>query len=192
MNKSTRKRIGRYALSSLMLYLFALVFSLLSLIFIVDKIPAWGKFIASFVFIVPVFYISYIQGKMQGEKLFRERASTTLSDIHAEVRLQLPYHYGVFHVLGFAVPLLLLIVFAVIFKNTALRLIVFAFEFPIGLLFSSVKVFDTAVSSPLMLAIFIPYTLLLAGMFVLGFALAMYRLKRRQAEIESEIRMFDN
>ena len=104
----------------------------------------------------------------------------------------MPYHRCVFHVIGFVAPLLLIIVFAVIFRSSVLRLIVFAFEFPVALLFSSVGVIDTAVTSPIMLALFIPYTLLLAGMFVLGYILMLYRLKRRHAEIESEIRMFDN
>lgn len=192
MKKETKKEIVRYVLTSLTLYGFALVFSLLSLIFIVDKIPNWVQFIVSFLFIAPTFYISFIQGKSNGEKLFKARAKTSLTDLHAEEAIDLPYHKCVFHVLGFVVPLVLCTVFAVIFKNTVLRIIVYGFEFPMALMFSSVHVMDLSVSSPIMLAAFLPYTLLLAGMFILGYLLSLYRLKRRQADIQSELRMFDN
>lgn len=51
MKKQTKKEIVSYVLSTLFLYGFSLVFSLLSLIFIADKIPKWVQFVVSFVFI---------------------------------------------------------------------------------------------------------------------------------------------
>ncbi len=46
MKKQTKKEIVSYVLSTLFLYGFSLVFSLLSLIFIADKIPKWVQFIS--------------------------------------------------------------------------------------------------------------------------------------------------
>lgn len=192
MKKQTKKEIVSYVLSTLFLYGFSLVFSLLSLIFIADKIPKWVQFVVSFVFIAPILYIAYVQGRTQGEKLFKARAKTSLTDLHAEQAICLPYHKCVWHVIGFCVPLVLCTVFAVALKNTVFRLIVLAFEFPVALMFYSVGVIDIAVASPIMFAIFVPYALIVAGIFVLGYLLTLYRLKRRQADIESEIRMFDN
>ncbi|MDE6398116.1 MAG: hypothetical protein K2L51_02235, partial [Clostridiales bacterium] len=92
MKKETKKDIQAYVFSTLMLYGFSLLFSLLSLIFIIDKIPDWLKCVVSFVFMAPVFYLAYIQGKSHGEKLFKARAKTTLSDIHSEEGFELPYY----------------------------------------------------------------------------------------------------
>ena len=59
MTKETKKEIGRYAVSSISLLGFSLVFSLFSLIFIVsDKIPAWARIVVSFIFIAPTIYIA--------------------------------------------------------------------------------------------------------------------------------------
>lgn len=192
MKKETKQNLGKYTLTAITMYAFSLLFSLLSLIFIIDKIPSWLKFVVSFIFIVPILYISFLQGKSSGEKLFKARAKTTLSNLHAEEAIAIPYHRCVYHVLGFVVPLLFVLIFAVIFDNGVLRLILYAFEFPAALLFSSVGVLPLHTASPIMLAVFIPYTLIVAGMFVLGYLLKAYRLKRQHADIESEIRMFDN
>ena len=66
------------------------------------------------------------------------------------------------------------------------------FEFPVALLFSSVKVIKLDVTTPLTLAVFIPYTLIVAGVFVFGYIRKILQLKKRHAEIKSELRSFDN
>ena len=82
MDKTNKNEIKRYVLSTLTLYGFSLIFGLLSMIFIIDKIPEWLQFVISFVFVAPTAYISFSQGKAQGEKKFKEKAKTTLTDIH--------------------------------------------------------------------------------------------------------------
>lgn len=193
MTKETKKEIGRYAVSSISLLGFSLVFSLFSLIFIVsDKIPAWARIVVSFIFIAPTIYIALTQGKAQGERLFKAHAKTTLSDLHGEMPIEIPYYKCVFHVLGFVVPLTVVYVIAVILKSNALRLAAMIFEFPVALLFSSAKVIKLDVTTPLTLAVFIPYTLIVAGVFVFGYIRKILQLKKRHAEIKSELRSFDN
>ncbi len=193
MTKETKKNIGRYAISSISLLGFSLVFSLFSFIFIVsDKIPAWVRIIVSFVFIAPIIYLAFSQGKTQGERLFKAHAKTTLSDLHEEMPLDIPYYKCVFHVLGFAVPLTVLYIIAVILKSNAVRFAAMIFEFPVALLFSSANIIKLNVTTPLTLAVFIPYTFIVAGVFVFGYILKIQQLKRRHAEIKSELRSFDN
>lgn len=174
------------------MYGFSLIFSLLSLIFIYEKIPNWVQFLISFVFIAPIFYFSFMQGKSSGEKMFKSRAKTTLADIHSGRGINIPYYKCVFHVIGFVVPLYVIFILSVILKNTVLRLVAMIFAFPAALMFSSINVLSLSNVTPITLAIFLPYVLLEAGMFVLGYFLKSYALKRQHGNIENEIRAFDN
>ncbi|MCI8488081.1 hypothetical protein [Pumilibacter intestinalis] len=192
MDKTKKNEIKRYVLSTLTLYGFSLIFGLLSMIFIIDKIPEWLQFVISFVFVAPTAYISFSQGKAQGEKIFKENAKTTLTDIHSEQALKIPEYKCVFHVIGFIVPLYILLILAVILKNNVLQFIAVIFEFPAALMFSSVGLLDLAKPSAVTLAVFLPYALVIAGLFVLGYILSVLRLKRRHADIKSELRTFDN
>lgn len=192
MKKETKKEIASYAISSLMLFAFSLIFSLFSLIFFIDKIPNVVQFLISFIFIAPTFYIAFVQGRHQGERLFKANFRTTLNDLHSEHEIKIPYYKCIFYVLGFIVPLIILLIVAVIAKSTSVRLIVLAFEFPVALMFSSINVLNMKIVTPLTLAVFVPYTLLIAGMFILGYVLKILALRRQHANIESEIRMFDN
>ncbi|MCI8412743.1 MAG: hypothetical protein HFE47_01430 [Clostridia bacterium] len=192
MKKETKKEIGGYVMSNLTILVFSLIFSLLALIFIIDKIPKWLQFVISFVFMAPVFFIVFSQGKNRGERIFKEHAKTTLDNIHGEQAIEIPYHKCVYHVIGFVSLMLIFCVLATALKNTVLRMFVFIFEFPAVLLFSSVGALALDVVTPVTLAIFIPYTLIEAGMFVLGYFFQIRKLRRRHADIENEIRMFDN
>lgn len=192
MQKETKNNLKSYVFSTVALYGFSLLFSLFSLIFIIDKIPAWVQFAISFLFMAPTFFVAYVQGRTQGEKLFKAHAKTSLRDLHNEEGLYLPWHKCLFHVIGYIVPLFLLYIIAVIAKNQIVRLVAMIFQFPAALAFYGLRVLDLAVVTPLTLAIFLPYTLLVAGTFVGGYVLKIYRLKKQQADIESEIRMFDN
>ena len=192
MTKETKRNIGNYAVSSLAIYGFSLIFGLLSMIFIIESIPVWIRFIVSFVFIAPTAYIVFARGKTQGEKLFKSYAKTTLSDIHSEQSLNLPVYKSVFHILGFIVPIIILLILSVIIKNNVLQFMAVVFEFPLALMFMSVGALSLAIPSWKTLVVFIPYTLLLAGLFILGYVLSVYRLKRRHADIKSELRTFDN
>ena len=154
--------------------------------------PKWASFIASFLFMAPVFILSYSQGKQQAEKLFKKNAQTGLNNIHSESALNIPMFEWIYHLLGFLIPVILLDIFAVIFKNNVVQLLGVLFEFPVVLLFMTIGVMDMRVPKPVNLAILIPYLLLIAGIFVLGFMLKIIRLKRQYADIHNELRTFDN
>ena len=76
MKKQTKQNIKRYVLSCFTIYGISLLFSLFSLIFILDIMPGWLQFVVSFVFIAPTMFMLFSQGKVQGEKLFKLRAKT--------------------------------------------------------------------------------------------------------------------
>ncbi len=192
MKKETKREVKRCLTSVFFLYVFSLLFSLFSLIFIIDKIPNPIKFILSFVFMAPVFLFAYIQGKSNGEKLFKENVHPALDDLHDAKEIKIPYYRCVYHVLGYVVPLLIIFVAAVITKSRATRLVGFAFTFPVVLLFSSVHVIDFAVVTPVTLAVAVPYVLLVGGAFVLGYVLRAHRLKAQHGNIQSELRSFNN
>lgn len=192
MKKETRKEIGRYVLSSLTIMGISLLFSLLSLIFLIDKIPSWLKFAVSLIFIAPIVFVSFNQGKSQGEKLYKGLAKNSLSDIHAEQAVDIPMYKCIFHVLPYVVIMFALFIASVLAKSTQVRFVGLLFEFPIALLFYSVKGLNLQVVRPSCLAVFLPFTLIVAGCFVLGYVLSIIRLKRSYAEIKSELRSFDN
>ena len=126
------------------------------------------------------------------EKLFKKNAQTGLNNIHSESALNIPMFEWIYHLLGFLIPVILLDIFAVIFKNNVIQLLGVLFEFPVVLLFMTIGVMDMRVPKPVNLAILIPYLLLIAGIFVLGFMLKIIRLKRQYADIHNELRTFDN
>ncbi len=192
MKKETKKNVISYLTSTLALYGCALIFSLFSLIFFIDKIPKVVQCIVSFVFMAPTFYMAFAQGRGKGDRLFKAKAKTTLNDIHGEIALEIPYHKCVFHVIGFVLPLTFLFVLATILHSTAVRFVGMLFTFPVALLFSSINVLDTSKVMPSSLAIFLPYIFLLAGTFVMGYIFRVRTLKRQHGNIENEIRMFDN
>ena len=98
----------------------------------------------------------------------------------------------VFHVLGFVIPVFAVLILSVILKNNVLQFIGIIFEFPIALIFLSVGALNLQTPSAVMLGIFLPYTLIAAGMFILGFVLKVYRLKCQHGSIRNELRTFDN
>ena len=187
-NNEKSKVIGRYALSSLSILVFSLLFSVLSLI--LTMVPAWVRIVGSFVFIVPSIMIIFHQGKVQGEKLYKKCSTADLSDIHSEQGIKLPYYKSVYHVIGFVGFMFIMLVLTVAIKNNILQFITMLFEFPMTLLFWGVL--DFTVVSPILFAIFVPYTLILAGTFVGGYVLQAYKLKRQRGDIENELRSYDN
>ena len=192
MKKEKSKEIKHYVLSSLSLLGFSLLFSALSLILMLDAIPDWVRILGSIVFIVPTIFIAFTHGKSQGEKMYKQYAKTDLSDIHAERVIKLPYHKCVFHVIGFVGFMFIMLILSVAIGNGILQFITLLFEFPPVLIFSSIGVLNLSARAPLILAIFIPYTLIIAGAFVGGYLLKAYSLKRQHGTLENELRSYDN
>lgn len=192
MAKKKNRPIVSYILSSLMMLGFSIVFSLLSLIFALDKIPGWVQFIVSLVFTAPTVYITLVQGRNKGERLYKEYSQTSLRDLHSGNEVKLPLYKCVYHVLGFAVPLIILIVLGFILRNNILQVIPALILFPMTLLFMSVKALNLASVTWVPLVIYIPYVLILSGVFILGYLLRIAALKKQQSDIESELRTFNN
>lgn len=192
MKKETKKALKEYLATSGILYLFSLVLSLFSVIFILDKIPKWIQFIVSFFFMAPLFYLAFVNGLSSGEKMYKENAQVALGDLHSAQSMSLPYYKCIFHVLGYVVPLCLLFTVATLAKVQVLKVVGCGFIFPVVLLFSSINVISAAKVSLLDLAVILPYIVLLAGVFVFGYLLKAWRLKKQHAQLQGELRSFDN
>ena len=192
MNAERKSAIKDYASTTGMLYLFSLMLSMFSVVFIIDAVPKWIRFLVSFLFLAPLFYLAFYQGLTSGEKLYKKAAKSVLGDLHGMKQVHAPYYKCIYYVIGYVLPLWIVFIVATITKLTLVRFIGLAFTFPIMLLFSSVKVLDLGAVKPVDLAVFLPYVLVLAGVFAIGFVLKVQRLKKQQADIQSELRSFNN
>ncbi|MDE7395561.1 MAG: hypothetical protein K2M95_05550 [Clostridiales bacterium] len=192
MKKETKKALKGYLATAGVLYLFSFVLSIFSVIFILDKIPKWIQFIVSFLFMAPLFYLAFANGLASGEKMYKENAQVALGDLHGEKSVSLPYYKCIYHVLGFVLPLCLLFTVAILAKVQVLKVIGCGFVFPVVLLFSSINVISAAKVALIDLAVVLPYILVLAGTFIFGYIFKAWRLKKQRAELQSELRSFDN
>lgn len=192
MKKETKKEIGEYVLSAVEMLGISLLFSLFALIFLADKIPNAVKFVVGILFSVPIFWTTFTKGKRCGEALFKRSAKTTLSELHEEKGFQIPYYKCIFHVIGYVVPLTVLFVVAICLRSAGVRMAGMIFIFPYTLILYSVHAIDTKIVQPYSLPLFLLYVFAVAGMFIAGYLIGLYRLKRRHGEIENEIRMYDN
>lgn len=181
-----------YVFSSLIMLGVSLIFSLIGIVFLVDTIPSWIRVIVGFIFIAPLFILFYNCGKGSGEKLYRKCSKNSLTDLHSGQGVEIPLHKCIFHVLIYAIPLLIIIVLMFLLKNTILHLIVTLFLSPITVIFTALNVFPAGVIVWQMLITYIPLLLIYCGAFISGYVLKINKLKNQQRDIESELRMFNN
>lgn len=190
--KKERKPVVEYLISSLVILAVSLIFSIISIVFFADTIPGWVQFLVSFVFIAPIWFLTFTQGKGAGEKLYKKRSETSLNDIHRSVAIDIPYYKCIYHVLVYAVPLLILTILCVILDNVGVHLAVALFIMPITLMFSSINVIAMTNLNFVLLIIYVLYILIISGAFILGFFLKIAALRRQQRDIENELRQFNN
>ena len=174
------------------MYVYSIIFSVAATVFIIDKIPDWVKIIMGVLFIVPVCALFFITGRKEGESMYREATRGTLTVIHDKTPVKIPAYKCIFHVVGFGAPLIVLTVIAAFAKAAFLRGIVSFILMPATVTFIGLGIIDFETVSLNLLYTYIPVIIIICGVFVFGYMKSVLLLKRRQGEIESELRSFDN
>lgn len=191
--KKQRKPIATYCISSLLMYGYTFIFSIAALVFLIDKIPAWVQIVMGPLFLAPVVVMYFFMGKKEGEALYKSCTTGTLIDIHDKAPVKVPLYKMVYHVLGFAVPLIILALIAGLARVGAVRGILSFLLMPITVFFIGTGAVDFAAGVGLeSIYIFVPFILAFCVVFCVGFYIGAMKLKRQQGEIESELRSFDN
>lgn len=192
MAKKKRKPWQNYLLTSGSMYLFTLIFSVAALVFIADKIPDWVQILMGILFMTPILAMFYLSGKREGEDMYKELSKGAMTQIHDKAPLKVPAYRCIFHTLGYAIPLTLLTIIAACAKVAFLRGILSVILMPVSLIYLGAGVLNFDVITLNLLYIYLPAILLGCLVYCGGYLQSVLLLKRRQGEIESELRSFDN
>ncbi len=189
-----KKKTGakKYISTSLMLVIINLMFAGGSFIFIfIDK--PWLQILISIVFGLLALYYPFATGRTEGEKIMRERYKNNLNDVHAIVRMKLPIKECIFNLIGFLSLFVVIFIVIITVRIPLVQLILLIPIFQPALLMHAVGFYSLgAVVWYKTLIMILPYTILLAGSFVLGYLLSAEKARMHQREIATELRSFDN
>lgn len=191
--KKQRKPIVTYTLNTLLLYGYTIIFSVAAFIFLMDKIPAWVQIIIGPLFLAPSVIMFFITGRREGEAVYKSYTAGTLTTIHNKEAIRIPLYKSLYHVIGYGVPLIVLAILASATRVAWVRGIVAFIEMPITVFFVGTGALDLNLGVGWeVVYIYVPFILVMCAVFCAGYVFAVYKLKRQQAEIESELRSFDN
>ena len=176
------------------MYLFTIIFSIFGVIFMMPQIPAVAKLILGIVFAIPVGIVQFTKGKNAGEKEYKLKNRTTLSDIHTQRINNVNPFKSLVLVAPFVGSAILLTVIAVAAKAKWLQGIMLIIFMPVTLVFqgAGLIVLDEPVTvtwySVLAVAVF---TVAVSLAYVAGYFFGVYSLKKRSSELINEIRSYE-
>lgn len=190
-DKSKKKsKVFGYISTGGLIFLYNFIFSLFSLVFLIDKIPKAVSIVFGVVFMIPPILLIFVLGKNTGEKEYKERSKKNSADGKSFYAVEMNYGISALYLLVFAVPIILLLIIGVAVNNAIVHGIVYIILMPASLVFGTfIKVNPISWVS---VAIYLPYLLLICAAFCVGFILKVVYLKNQQRNIESELRMFNN
>ena len=187
-----QNKVLKYLSTSGLIFLYNLLFSLFSLVFIVDAIPKAVRVIFGFVFMVPPLMLVFMLGRSAGEKEYKERNKKNAADGKNFYVVEFNYGVSALYLLAFAVPVFILLIAGVAAENLIVHGIVYIILMPASLVFGTLGVITTSPITWLSVAAYLPYLLLICAAFCVGFIIKVTYLKNQQRDIESELRMFNN
>lgn len=186
-----RKPIVEYLLSSGGMYVYTVVFSIFGVIFIIDAIPGWAKILLGIVFLAPVIILNFHRGKTSGEKAYKLKNKTILSDIHSQKITYVNPFVSILHTLPYFLSAILLTVLGVAAKQQWLQGIMQLLFIPSTLIFMGSGIMQLGTLtwfSVLSVGIF---AFLVSAAFVSGYFLSIAMLKNRASELVNEIRSYE-
>lgn len=192
MAKKKKKPIAGYLSTTLMMYVYSLIFAIASVVFLIDKIPNWVQIGIGILFSVPIYMLFFLSGKREGEDLYRSVSKSTLAQVHDRAPIKVPAYRCVFHTLGYALPLILLAIIAAATKNAVVRGILAFIMMPVTLVYLGAGVFTYDAVTANVLYIYIPVIVFGCLVYAAGYMKSILIMKKRQGEIETELRSFDN
>lgn len=190
MKKEPKNKMTRYILNGGAMLLYSIIFSIIGIIFMVDKIPKIVQLLVGIVFQAPVMIIFFSLGKSEADKDYKIISKNTLNDIHNKKGLEIKWYKSLFYTISYAAPLLLLLILGVIIGNITLRGIVSLVLLPATLFFLGCNTLNFQAINFWSLIMYVPVILIGCGIFIIGYVLKMKIMKKQQAEIENELRTY--
>lgn len=171
------------------LYLYNIVFSLFSLVFL--AVPAWAQILVGVLFEIPPVILIYGLGKSLGENDYKLRNNAILSDIHTRRIVPVNYARVLLYALPFICSALLLGIIGAACKFVPLQLIMSLIFCSVSLIFFGSKAMEVGVASWFsLLSVAISVVLSTAGLLV-GYIRAIRTLRGRATELINEMRSFE-
>lgn len=177
------------------MYLFTVIFSIFGIIFLMPTIPAIAKILLGIVFTAPVCIVQFTKGKNAGEKEYKLKNRTTLSDIHTQSIANVNPFKSLVLVAPFLGSSILFTVIAVAAKVKWLEGIMLVLFAPVTMIFQGIGLIDFSGENPQVtwfsvLAISI-FAVVVSIAYVAGYFYGVYLLKKRSVELINEIRSYE-
>ena len=188
-----RKPVVEYLLSSCGMYLYSVIFSVFGIIFIMDQIPGFVKILLGVVFAAPAVIVEFQKGKIAGEKEYKLKNKSILSDIHAKSSIRINPFKSVLYVIPFVASALLFTVLSVALKQQWMQGLMLLIFLPLTLIFMGAGILKLEmgfVSWFSLLSVGISVLIVSAG-FIAGFVYSVNSLNNRAIEIVNEIRNYE-
>lgn len=188
--KKERKPIVTYLLSSLKMYLYTFIFTIVGFVFIATDINRILVLVMGIIFLAPVTILNFTSGKKEGETEYKRLNKTLLTDIHTQSHVQVKLIKSVYHVLGFFASALVLIVLAEIFGWLWLQGVMQIVFTPTTLIFSACGILKVGTLSWLAVLSVMSFVVICCAAFIIGYVTSVNSLRRRATELVSEIRSY--
>ena len=176
------------------MYLFTVIFSIFGVIFIMPQIPAVAKLILGIVFAIPVGIVQFTKGKSAGEKEYKLKNRTTLSDIHTQRINNVNPFKSLVLIAPFGFSAIILTVIAVAAKAKWLQGIMLIIFIPITLVFQGAGLIvldETGTVTWYSVVAVAIFTVAVSLAYVAGYFVGVYSLKKRSSELINEIRSYE-
>ena len=188
--KKERKPIVTYLLSSAKMYLYTLIFTFVGFVFVAADLNRIVVLIMGIVFIAPVIILNYVSGKKEGETEYKKLNKSLLTDVHKQTHFKVKTIKSVYHVLGFFVLSLVLILVAELCRWQSLQGAMLILFTPTTLIFKACGILDISVLSWFAMLPTMIYVVICCASFIIGYVLTVSKLRRRDTELVSEIRSY--
>lgn len=186
-----RKPIVDYLMTSGKMLLFTVMFAFASFLFIGVEIHNLILLLMGALFIAPIVVLNFTSGKKAGEAEYKKLNKTLLSDVHTQRAVDVKLVKAVYGVLPYFALTVLSSLAAEIFGWLWLQgsmQILFA---PTTLVFIGCGIYKTGTLTWLAFLSNFLYALLACGAYVFSYVVAVKKLRRRSAELVSEIRSYN-
>ena len=188
--KKERKPIVTYLISSAKMYLYTLIFTFVGFVFVATDLNRILVLVMGIVFIAPVIILNFISGKKEGDKEYKRLNKSLLTDVHKQTHFQVKTIKSVFHVLGFFLSALVLILIAELCRWQWLQGAMLILFTPTTLIFKACGILDISILSWFAVLPTMIYVVLCCASFILGYVISVSTLRRRDTELVSEIRSY--
>lgn len=190
--KSDRGPIAECIVTSLMMLVYTVVFSLAGVVFLIDVIPSWIRIAVGILFLLPICALALQAGIDSSIKDYAKGNNGLYADIHDRRATRVNPFVPILRVLPYILFQMGGILIAVLCSVQWLQAIFLIVNMPSTLVFMSVGVISiTAGVTYFAVLVVGVVVLLVVGLYVGGYIFTYIKKSRQTAEIVTEIRNYD-